>query len=68
MAFIDIKTAKTNGLAKLLAESLDRVKEAYERRQTYLATRRELTLLTDRELADIGVARANIEEIARSAA
>lgn len=68
MAFIDTKVANTNGLTKFLAESFDRVKEAYDRRQTYLATRRELTLLTDRELADIGVSRANIDTIAREAA
>lgn len=68
MAFIDTKAAQTNGLTRFLADSFDRVKEAYDRRQTYLATRRELTMLTDRELADIGVARANIDDIARKAA
>lgn len=32
------------------------------------ATRRELSALSDRDLADIGVARADIDRVARSAA
>ena len=69
MAFTDSKTDRsTEGLSAFLHASFERVKEAYDRRAAYLATRRELATLTDRELADIGVSRLNIEEVARSAA
>ncbi len=69
MAFTDSKTDRsTEGLSAFLHASFDRVKEAYDRRTSYQATRRELALLSDRELADIGVSRGSIDEVARSAA
>jgi uncharacterized protein YjiS (DUF1127 family) len=37
----------------------------YQERQTYYRTLRELNYLSDRELADIGIARADIPSIAR---
>lgn len=41
---------------------------AADRRQAYRATRAELSALTDRELNDIGISRAAIDDIAREAA
>lgn len=40
-------------------------KKMLEQRQTYKRTLKELTKLTDRELADIGINRCMIHEIAR---
>ncbi len=37
-------------------------------REAYLRTYRELSSLTDRELSDIGISRAQIEDIARQSA
>lgn len=42
--------------------------KALERRAAYRAAYAELAMLTDRELADIGIARADIDTIARQAA
>lgn len=38
------------------------------RRAVYLQTRHELSMLTDRDLADLGIARCDIPRIARSSA
>lgn len=39
-----------------------------DRYRRYQATRRDLSRLTDRELADIGISRAEIDALARRAA
>ncbi|TGD42096.1 DUF1127 domain-containing protein [Pseudotabrizicola sediminis] len=41
---------------------------ARERRAVYLQTLNELSAMSDRDLADINVARVSIEDIAREAA
>ena len=41
------------------------LKDARKRRAAYARTYRELAGLTDRELADIGIARTQIDEIAQ---
>ena len=40
-----------------LHDSLERVRDAYERRQDHLKTVRELSAMTDRDLSDIGIRR-----------
>ncbi|MBP7003243.1 DUF1127 domain-containing protein [Amaricoccus sp.] len=47
---------------------LARLARAFAEHRAYVALRDELDVLTDRELADLGVHRANIREIARGAA
>ena len=50
-----------------LRSSLDRVREGYERRQNYLRIVRELTVMSDRDLADIGIRRDDIHDVAMGA-
>lgn len=58
---------KTTGISKLLRDSFDRVKEAYDRRAAVTATRNELSALSDRDLEDIGLTRGDIEAVALGA-
>lgn len=44
---------------------IDRVKKLFADLRLYNATVRELSALTDRELADLGISRSSIREIAR---
>ena len=45
-----------------------RIRQALADYRVYLQTRNELDSLNDRELADLGIARGNITDIARGAA
>ena len=45
-----------------------RLREAFAAYRVYLETRNELEALSDRELADLGISRLNIRDIARQAA
>ena len=47
---------------------LARVAAHFAARRRYLATRRELAALSDRDLADLGINRGNIAEVAKDAA
>lgn len=47
--------------------ALDRLLQSYTDRREYLSTRRQLDALSDRQLADIGLSRANVEEVSRAA-
>lgn len=58
-----------------LAETVNPIRRLYERgtewwqeRRTYNQTLNELSALSDRDLADIGIARADISAIARETA
>lgn len=64
MAYINV----THGtaLTDRIRETLDRVREARAKRATYNRTVAELTALSDRDLADLGISRLNIEDIART--
>ncbi|OIQ72966.1 hypothetical protein GALL_454030 [mine drainage metagenome] len=67
MTFVTIgkpTRAKASGFGFNLQASLDRVREGFDMRQAYLSTRRELSAMSDRDLADIGVRRGDIHEIA----
>ncbi len=44
------------------------VRAARKARAVYLQTLEELSALTDRDLADLGIARISIEDVAREAA
>jgi uncharacterized protein YjiS (DUF1127 family) len=48
--------------------AFDFVRRYLEHRRVYLRTLRELASFTDRELDDLGVARVDIDRIAREAA
>ena len=62
----------THGSGHGLFHALDRVRSAVRtaraRRASYLRTYNELDILSDRELNDLGLSRADIARVARSAA
>jgi len=43
------------------------IADAQRRHRTYRRTLEELRMLTDRDLADLGIARANLPDLAREA-
>ena len=47
---------------------IDGMRKGAQRRRVFLRTCRELEACSDRELADIGIARADIRRLAREAA
>ena len=60
-------TAAAERFERLLAAK-DVVMTAIRQRRVYSQTVAELTVLTDRELSDLGISRLGIAEIAREAA
>jgi uncharacterized protein YjiS (DUF1127 family) len=68
MAYVNTTSAARKGFADRLAMVRDLVLTAIAQRRTYLRTVAELNALTDRELADLGISRLGIAEIAREAA
>lgn len=52
----------------LFNRKLDQMQKAFARRKVYLATYHELSMLTDRDLNDLGIARSNIKRLALEAA
>ncbi|MES2915237.1 MAG: DUF1127 domain-containing protein [Pseudomonadota bacterium] len=68
MAYVNTNRIARKGFADRLAFVKDTVLTAIARRRTYLRTVAELNGLTDRELADLGISRLGISEIAHEAA
>jgi uncharacterized protein YjiS (DUF1127 family) len=68
MPSIDIQRPQGRGLLELLAPILHGIGEARRRRAVYARTRDELLALSDRDLADLGIERSRVPEIARRAA
>jgi uncharacterized protein YjiS (DUF1127 family) len=68
MAYANSHHAEGTGLSGWFGEVLARWNEARERRAIYLKTLDELGAMSDRDLADINVARFEIEDIAHQAA
>jgi uncharacterized protein YjiS (DUF1127 family) len=66
MAYVNSRST-TVTFADRVSSALKLVKDAIARRQLYNSTLAELNALTDRELSDLGLARANIADIAREA-
>ena len=65
MAYATYTEARqTNGFAGFVAQ----LKQKLERRKVYTATVRELSALSNRELADLGLHRSQIRALAREAA
>ena len=60
--------ASRRGKAHGIAGLIDRLRARGEEYARYVRTRDELAALTDRELADIGLVRGDIDHIARQAA
>jgi len=68
MAYVNTNRIARKGLADRLALVKDAVLTAIAQRRTYLRTVAELNGLSDRELADLGISRLGITEIAHEAA
>ena len=61
-------TRAATDIRGLFAERLDALRLGFARWRTYRTTLEQLQALTDRDLADLGVYRGNIPQIAREAA
>jgi uncharacterized protein YjiS (DUF1127 family) len=68
MAYVNTTPVARKGFADRLAYLKDTVLTAISQRRVYTRTVAELNALTDRELADLGISRLAIPEIARGAA
>jgi uncharacterized protein YjiS (DUF1127 family) len=68
MAYVNTTRAASFSPADRFSGILATVKASFARRAVYAQTVRELNALTERELADLGIARADITTIAREAA
>lgn len=68
MAYVNTTPVARKGFADRLAYAKDIVLTAFNQRRIYTRTVAELNSLTDRELADLGISRLGITEIAREAA
>lgn len=67
MAYVNSRSASLD-LADRIAGFVKAAKDAMQRRRVYNQTRFELHGLSDRDLTDLGLSRANISEVARAAA
>jgi uncharacterized protein YjiS (DUF1127 family) len=68
MAYVSSTSVPSLGLRQRFADFVQRVRAARKARAVYLQTLEELSALTDRDLADLGIARISIEDVAREAA
>lgn len=68
MAYVNSSRAVRVTLADRIAALFTVAREAAARRAIYTQTVRELNALTDRDLHDLGLARADVPSIAREAA
>ena len=68
MAYVNSSRAASFSLADRISGFLALTKASLARRAVFNQTVRELNTLTDRELADLGIARADIRAVAHEAA
>lgn len=69
MAYVNVTTRAANlSLADRFSGAIAQLKVMIARRAVYNQTVRELGVLTDRELADLGLSRFDIPAVAREAA
>lgn len=68
MAYAQSTRTATPGIADRIHALFTAAQEALGRRRVYRQTLNELNALTDRELADLGIARSMISRIAIEAA
>jgi len=68
MAYITGNAAPSFGLGQRVTAFVERARQARKARAIYRQTFDELSVLTDRDLADLGIARASIPSVAREAA
>ncbi len=68
MAYVNTTRVARKGMLDRLVAVKDGIATAIQQRRVYIRTVTELNGLTDRELADLGIGRASIPEIAHEAA
>ncbi len=68
MAYVNSTRVAQKGLLDRLADLKDNVLAAIRTRRLYAQTVAELNALSDRDLADLGISRLGIVEVAREAA
>ena len=68
MAYVNQTRAVTAAPTDRLSALVATLKGGLARRRVYVQTLRELNALNDRELADLGISKFSIPEIAREAA
>lgn len=68
MAYVNSTRVAQKGLLDRLADLKDNVLAAIRTRRLYAQTVAELNALSDRDLADLGISRLGIAEVAREAA
>jgi len=68
MALVNEVNSIESGLFRRLSNAVTNYREMRQRNRVFRQTRRELNALTERELADLGIARSMITRIAREAA
>lgn len=68
MAYVNTTRAAQSSVSDRFSGLFAGISAMIQRRRVYDRTIRELRELTDRELADLGIARSLISEIARAAA
>lgn len=68
MAYATFVRTSRFSVSEYASHLLASMKEAHARRAVYNRTFGELNTMTERDLADIGIARDQIEDIAREAA
>lgn len=68
MAYVSTNRIAGKSLMDRVAGLMVSVASSLQQRRVYAQTVAELNALTDRELADLGIARASIVEIAHEAA
>ncbi|MCA3509565.1 MAG: DUF1127 domain-containing protein [Rhodobacter sp.] len=68
MTYVNLTRAASGSFQNRLAAVTKYVRAALVRRRVYNRTVRELSALTDRELTDLGIHRADIPQIALQAA
>ena len=68
MAYVNNTRVVGTGFADRLAGLIKWAQKTAQQRAIYDQTVRELNALTNRELADLGIARLNIQDVARAAA
>lgn len=68
MTYSTTSSVRTAGLRDRLSAFFAAIAEGAQRRRVYNSTVRELSQLSDRELADLGVHRSSISTVAAEAA
>ena len=68
MAYVSSNRVSAPGILDLIGTAVASVKAAIARHAIYVQTLNELNALTDRELADLGISRLNIRDVAAKSA